>query len=57
MYDKKLHLGEVRLSLQKAPKEALVDTWVPLKVSGRARDALVCLRIENHYVPKGGRRQ
>jgi hypothetical protein len=32
VFDKKTHLGEVRLSLAKCPREALVDTWVALKV-------------------------
>ncbi len=33
VFDKKTVLGEVRVSLNKAPKDSLVDAWIPLKAS------------------------
>ncbi len=31
VFDKKTILGEVRVALNKAPKDSLVDAWIPLK--------------------------
>ena len=33
VFDKKAKLGEVRISLPRAPKDSLVDAWIPLKAA------------------------
>ncbi len=35
MFDNKICVGEARLALAKIPKEALVDSWIPLKPSSQ----------------------
>lgn len=35
MFDNKVCVGEARLALAKIPKEALVDSWIPLKPSSQ----------------------
>ena len=37
MFDKKTILGEVRVALNKAPKDSLVDAWIPLKPSSEGK--------------------
>ncbi len=37
VFDKKVCLGEVRVSLTKAPKDSLVDAWLQLKPSSEGK--------------------
>ena len=37
VFDKKTNLGEVRVSLPRAPKDSLVDAWIPLKPAAEGK--------------------
>jgi hypothetical protein len=37
VFDKKTILGEVRVALNKAPKDSLVDAWMPLKPTSEGK--------------------
>jgi hypothetical protein len=37
VFDKKTILGEVRVALNKAPKDSLVDAWMPLKATSEGK--------------------